>query len=104
VIRAQRGGRIRAFVALRRRRAEEADKDRSGPDGSAELLAILDGNPETHADWASWYYEQEGPLEAIQCIYADAPIDRPLVASLSESADFESIAASARAMGFSVKT
>jgi hypothetical protein len=75
---------------------------RSDPDGSAELLSILDDNPKTYTEWASEYYEQEVPLAAVEKVYAHAPIDRALVASLSEEADFETIAQSALAMGFDV--
>lgn len=39
--------------------------DGPDPDGSSELLALLDGRPETYQEWAEGYYEQEVRREAV---------------------------------------
>ena len=40
--------------------------DADYPDGSEDLLFILDGKPETYAAWASEYYERPIPLDAVK--------------------------------------
>jgi hypothetical protein len=75
---------------------------KSDPDGSAALLAILDDNPSTYAKWAREYYETKVDLAAVKKIYAHEPLDRATVRKLNREADFDAIAESARAMGFTV--
>lgn len=45
------------------------------PDGSAALLAPLDGKAKTYADWAADYYERDVPLAAVEAVYAGRPVD-----------------------------
>lgn len=53
------------------------------PDGSADLLAILDGAPRTYQAWAEEYYEQDIDLAAVQHIYQHQPITDADVKSLN---------------------
>jgi len=53
------------------------------PDGSASLLALLDGNPLTYQTRAEEYFEQAVDLAAIQHIYQHKPITRAVVKSLN---------------------
>jgi len=71
-------------------------------DGSAELLAILDDQPKTYADWASEYYDCKVDLAAVEKIYAHEPLDAEMVKLLRRDVDFDVIAKSARAMGYPV--
>ena len=57
--------------------------DEEDPDGSAALLSILDGKPETYASWASEYYERTVPVEAVREVYAQAPLTQKLVSRLN---------------------
>lgn len=67
--------------------------DSDSPDGSEELLFILDGKPETYATWASEYYERQIPVDAVAEIYAHKPLTQQLVSRLNPDcvlADLES--------------
>lgn len=52
-------------------------------DGSAELLAVLGGNPETYQTWAVDYYERTISLTAVQAIYQHRDLTEHLVATLN---------------------
>ncbi len=53
------------------------------PDGSAGLLAILDGNPETYRDFAGDYYEVALDIDVIDAVYAHRPLSEDLVQKLN---------------------
>jgi hypothetical protein len=53
------------------------------PDGSQELLAILDGNPQTYHTFAKAYYERPTALEAVVHIYNQQPLSEALVTTLN---------------------
>ena len=53
------------------------------PDGSADLLAPLDGSPETYRQWAEDYYEVDIPLEPVKAIYQRRPLTVDVVAALN---------------------
>jgi hypothetical protein len=57
--------------------------DEEDPDGSAEVLRLLDGNPETYHDWAIAYHEKPIDLWAVQRIYHHEPLDDELVKRLN---------------------
>lgn len=57
--------------------------DHDYPDGSEDLLFILDGKPETYAAWASDYYERPIPVDAVKEIYAHKPLTQQLVSRLN---------------------
>jgi hypothetical protein len=49
------------------------------PDGSAALLQILDGRPESYRTFTAEYYERDIPTDAIAAIYGHAPLTKALV-------------------------
>ncbi len=53
------------------------------PDGSVELLSILDGNPATYRDWAEDYYETDVDLSAVEAVYAGARLATGVVTTLN---------------------
>lgn len=53
------------------------------PDGSARLLAILDGNPETYRRFASGYYQIPVPLSAVRSVYRHEPMTDAMVRRLN---------------------
>jgi hypothetical protein len=59
-------------------------------DGSAEMLAILDGNPQTYIDWATEYYEDsfvpsDNTYEVISEIYDGSVLTRAMILSLVDN-------------------
>jgi hypothetical protein len=57
------------------------------PDGSAELLSILDGDPARYIEFASQYYEVELRSEDVGAIYRHEPLSEALVRSLNPEVD-----------------
>jgi hypothetical protein len=57
--------------------------DEADPDGSADLLFMLDGNPKTYQQWASEYYELTIPLDAVTEVYEHKPLTQRLVSRLN---------------------
>jgi hypothetical protein len=56
--------------------------DEEDPDGSADLLFMLDGSPGTYQQWAGEYYERTIPLDAVQEVYQHKPLTQQLVSRL----------------------
>jgi hypothetical protein len=71
------------------------------PDGSEELLAILDGNPETYQAWSEGYYEHPVNLDAIKRIYAHNPLTNSLVTELNQKASLHHVNEEAKTIGYS---
>jgi hypothetical protein len=53
------------------------------PDGSAWMLAILDGNPISYQRWAEGYYERPLSLSPVEHIYAHKPLTDQVVRGLN---------------------
>ena len=53
------------------------------PDGSAHLLHILDGRPESYRVFAAEYYEVDLPLDAIAAVYRHQPLTPALLERLN---------------------
>jgi hypothetical protein len=53
------------------------------PDGSAELLHLLDGDPRSYAIFAAEYFEVEVSAEAVAAVYAHEPLTVSLLARLN---------------------
>lgn len=70
------------------------------PDGSAWMLAELDGDPATYRSFAADYYEVDLPLEVIQQIYAHLPLSDAMVKALNGQVTLESVAADAAEIGY----
>lgn len=74
--------------------------DAGDPDGSADLLGILAGAPEQYVEFASWYFETDVPLEAVQRVYAHEPLSEALVALLNPEASLEEIREDLEEIGY----
>jgi hypothetical protein len=72
------------------------------PDGSAWMLAILDGNPDTYKAWAEDYYENPVSLSAVQQIYGHLPLTLELVQELNATTDFKSVLTDAAEIDYPV--
>jgi hypothetical protein len=53
------------------------------PDGSAWMLAILDGDPVSYQRWAEEYYKRPANLAAVEHIYSHKPLTDEIVRSLN---------------------
>jgi hypothetical protein len=53
------------------------------PDGSEDLLSILDGQPSTYKEFAEEYYEREVELSAVEHIYQHRTLTSEIVAALN---------------------
>jgi hypothetical protein len=69
-------------------------------DGSAELLGILDGDPETYRAHAIEYYEREFPPAAVRAIYEHQALTNELVASLNAGLTLSDIGKDAVEIGY----
>jgi hypothetical protein len=63
----------------------------SDPDGSAEFLGILDGDPSTYVEYASSYFELEVPPAAVEAVYRHDALTQKLLASLNPNVSLEDI-------------
>ena len=69
-------------------------------DGSAELLQILDGLPQTYQAWAEDYYEREVPLAAVQAIYGHQPLNSDLLVALNPELPLAEVAPAATEIAY----
>ena len=53
------------------------------PDGSAELMQLLNGDPEVYRAWAESYFELPVARRAVVHIYDHLPLDEEVVTSLN---------------------
>jgi hypothetical protein len=53
------------------------------PDGSEDLLSMLDGKPKTYQNFAVEYFEEDIPLTAVQHIYAHKPLTDDIISKLN---------------------
>jgi len=63
------------------------------PDGSEEMLKILNGDPATYKEFARDYYEVEIPLDAVEHIYANLPLTESFVRSLNAEVRYADVEA-----------
>lgn len=61
------------------------------PDGSEDLLFILDGNPTTYREFAEQYYECSIDLGAVKSIYEQQPLTAQIVRGLNPELSLESL-------------
>ncbi|NJK52842.1 MAG: hypothetical protein HC936_08435 [Leptolyngbyaceae cyanobacterium SU_3_3] len=72
----------------------------SDPDGSADLLFILDGNPKTYQQWAEEYSEREISLTAVDHVYAHLPLTEDIVAELNSDIVLSDMSADIMEIGY----
>ena len=70
------------------------------PDGSAELLRHLDGQPETYVTFAAEYYEVAIPVDAVAAVYRHEPLTDALVARLNPTLRVHDLASDVAEIGF----
>ena len=70
------------------------------PDGSARLLQMLDGRPESYRAFAADYYEVDLPLDAVAAVYRHEPLTPALVARLHAGVTIEMLREDASEIGY----
>ena len=70
------------------------------PDGSAGLLAIFDGKPETYQVWAEYYYEQPVALAAVAHIYEHGVLTNEIISQLNSDASLKALEDDIREIGY----
>jgi len=70
------------------------------PDGSEDLLALLDGNPERYASWASEYFGRDVDAKAVQHVFAHGPLDEALLSRLGSERTLEDLADDLAEIGY----
>jgi hypothetical protein len=71
-------------------------------DGSAELISIFDGKPESYWNWAMDYYEREISLAAVEAIYVQQPLDNRLISVLNPALSLSDIHVDVCEIGYPV--
>ena len=56
------------------------------PDGSAHLLSIFDGNPQTYSQWAEEYYKRLVSVVLVEHLYLHKPLTESVVRELNPRA------------------
>jgi hypothetical protein len=59
--------------------------DDPDPDGSARLLAPLDGNPHTYTAWAKEYFQRDVPVKLVEAVYAHQPLTSEMAKALGNT-------------------
>lgn len=70
------------------------------PDGSAWMLAILDGNPVRYQRWAEDYYTRPVSLSAVEHIYAYKPLTKEIVHSLNPETNLSDLGEDIAKIGY----
>lgn len=73
------------------------------PDGSAYLLAILDGKPESYCEFAEEYWESTLPVHFVAQIYNHVPLSDNLVKSLNADANLGDLQNDLAEIGYPTK-
>jgi hypothetical protein len=74
--------------------------DGDDADGSALLLGILDGRPESYRAFAADYYEVDLPLDAVAAVYAHDPLTPALIARLNADASIDMLGEDVAEIGY----
>jgi len=61
------------------------------PDGSEDLLVVLDGNPNTYREFAEQYYERSIPPDVVNSVYAQEPLQPDMIERLNPEVSLESL-------------
>ena len=73
------------------------------PDGSAWMLAILDGHPATYQRWAEDYYQRPVDLAIVEHVYAHKPLTNQIVRSLNPETNLAELAEDIAKIGYPEK-
>ena len=74
--------------------------DGDDPDGSARLLQILDGRPESYHAFAADYHEVDLPLDAVRAVYRHQPLTPELLARLDPGVTVDMIRQDVAEIGY----
>jgi len=74
------------------------------PDGSEELLSILDGNPQRYATFSAEYYERVIDVADVEAIYRHEALTDALARRLNPDVELESLAADIAEIGYPDRT
>jgi hypothetical protein len=61
------------------------------PDGSEDLLFVLNGDPATYQEFAEQYYERPIDLHAVRSIYQHQPLTAEIIEGLNPEVSLESL-------------
>lgn len=70
------------------------------PDGSENLLSILDGDPKTYQAWAEEYYEAPVFLPLVRHIYTHQPLREHIIQGLNPEIDLELLSEDIATIGY----
>lgn len=70
------------------------------PDGSEDLLFLLDGQPSTYKEFAEEYYESEVELSAVEHIYQHKALTPEVVAALNADVSLGELKADMEEIGY----
>ena len=76
--------------------------DGDDPDGSAYLLAILDGQPATYCQFAEDYFESHVPIDCVRHVYRHLPLTDNVVVSLNSDATLKALAEDLTEIGYPI--
>jgi len=76
--------------------------DGPDPDGSSDLLYILDGDPSTYYYWAASYYEKNCNIGAITAIYNHEPLTPEIVGALNPEITINDLAEDVMEIGYPI--
>lgn len=70
------------------------------PDGSAELMPLLDGNPKAYQEWAEDHFETLVALSAVESIFGHTPLTEHVVKLLNPDLSLEELADDLAEIGY----
>jgi hypothetical protein len=70
------------------------------PDGSEDLLWMLDGDPATYQEFSEKYYERTVDIEAVRQIYDHVPLTEDLARRFSDELDWDALKKDALEIGY----
>lgn len=74
--------------------------DGDDPDGSAYLLATLDGQPATYCQFAEDYFESPVPMDSVRHVYKHLPLTDHVVVSLNSDATLQGLTEDLTEIGY----
>ena len=74
------------------------------PDGSRNLLTILDGKPKQYVEFAADYFERNIQVADVSAIYQHQPLTAELVHRLNAEVSVESLSSESDEIGYPVST
>ncbi len=70
------------------------------PDGSADLLTPLDGNPQTYQEWAEYCYDRPIALDAVIHIYQHRLLTQDVITALNPDVTLPALVAEIAEIGY----